>query len=40
MHFGQTYDLNFTIGSLLQLFQALEKELVNESRILFEHEPH
>ncbi len=32
-------DLNFAIGSLLQLLQALTKEPINESRIIFEHEP-
>jgi hypothetical protein len=40
MNYGQTYDLNFTIRSLLQLLWALEKELINEFSILFEHEPH
>jgi hypothetical protein len=40
MSSSQTYDLNFTIGSLLQLFWALEKDLINESRVLFEHAPH
>jgi hypothetical protein len=32
-------DLNSTIGSLLQLLWTLEKEPINEFRILFEHEP-
>jgi len=32
-------DPNLIIGSLLRLFQALEKEPINEFRILFEHEP-
>jgi hypothetical protein len=31
--------LNFTIGSLLQLLWTLEKEPINEFKILFEHEP-
>jgi hypothetical protein len=30
---------NFTIGSLLHLFRTLEKELINEYRILFEFQP-
>jgi hypothetical protein len=32
-------DPNFSIGSLLWLFQTLEKVLVCESKILFEHPP-
>ncbi len=32
-------NLNFTIGSLLHLFCTLEKELISESRILFEFQP-
>jgi len=32
-------DPNFTIGSFLDLFCSLEKELVKESHVLFEFEP-
>jgi len=32
-------DPNFTIGSLLQLLQTLEKAQTCESKILFEHLP-
>jgi len=32
-------DLNFTIGLFSCLFRSLEKELVNESYVLFEFEP-